>query len=143
MEFGVISHLLVGFTAGFGLVPGLCEVCRAEIGGVPSASPCSPKTPFQEGALAAAQSLVSLLPLVALLLWPCQAHSPNLFYVAYGIHVSLTYRDVSLLLAKKWHNLRPCRVCPGELWLILGPGLTHSFPFSLKNARTNWEEDKG
>lgn len=60
MEFGVISHLLVGFTAGFGLVPGLCEVCRAEIGGVPSASPCSPKIPFQEGALAAAQSLVSL-----------------------------------------------------------------------------------
>lgn len=82
-----------------------------------------------------------------------------LFYTTYGIQIFLTYRDLSLQLAKKrplfslWLGV-VCRSGPGLhrrgvpqgnllTAASLMPRLTRSFPFFLKNARTNWEEDKG
>lgn len=81
------------------------------------------------------------------------------FYITYEIQIFLTYGDFSLQLAKKQplFSLQlgvVCRSGPGLHHRVvptgnlltaasLMPRLTRSFPFFLKNARTNWEEDKG
>lgn len=55
------------------------------------------------------------------------------------------YRFLTCVWPKHSPAFIPAGLCRGELGRrrVLVPRLTRRFPFFLKNARTNWEEDKG
>lgn len=55
------------------------------------------------------------------------------------------YRFLTCVWPKHSPAFIPAGLCRGELARrrVLVPRLTRRFPFFLKNARTNWEEDKG